>query len=339
MLAIGIITGLGFAALLLPLRPGPATDEVASRPDPIAEPKTPADPNAARTGEEPDSSPTAGGADVKPRRERWRAGAREVYPNAKRLASRVVERLTTYDVDSRPQSLARAITRQFGGDRGAIRDAARQLVMTGTASSGAVVYPQLAGVRPDKASVMVVVDQSLDDGEQQRVERRTVDVRLRMSDGEWSLDAILSAGGRGVPRPEGLSTEAVAVLGHPRIRLTDSARWDIYAGVVNDRLLSLMAAAADRYEIGVTTLATGHPYYVFETDIKSNHTKGRAVDIFSVDGKDVVDQRKKGSAAFKLTRWLFNQGVPELGAPWALDGYGGRSFTDVVHEDHIHVAV
>lgn len=31
--------------------------------------------------------------------------------------------------------------------------------------------------------------------------------------------------------------------------------------------------------------------------------------------------------------------VSQIGAPWALDGYGGRSFTDVVHQDHLHVGV
>ena len=31
--------------------------------------------------------------------------------------------------------------------------------------------------------------------------------------------------------------------------------------------------------------------------------------------------------------------VSEVGSPWALDGYGGRSFTDDVHLDHVHIGV
>ncbi|HZW45071.1 MAG TPA: hypothetical protein VFF32_11890 [Dermatophilaceae bacterium] len=38
-----------------------------------------------------------------------------------------------------------------------------------------------------------------------------------------------------------------------------------------------------------------------------------------------------------LSRWLFDHGLPELGSPWAFDGYGGRSFTNVVHTDHLHL--
>jgi hypothetical protein len=41
-----------------------------------------------------------------------------------------------------------------------------------------------------------------------------------------------------------------------------------------------------------------------------------------------------------LARQVFDQRrISNLGAPWAFDGAGGRSFTDPVHHDHLHLGV
>lgn len=349
VLLAGLLGGLSAAALT---RAGSTHPSAAlTRPGSTHPSESPPETAAASTrGEDvaPTDAPSPGetaerlkrrpgqDAEVAPR---WRPGEAEAYPNAKRRAARVVERLTTYERGSEPGRVAAATARQFGAERSRLMDATRQLVRRDVESLGTVVYPQLGGVRPDAASVMVVFDQSLDGPRGRWIERRTVDVRLRLVAGQWSLDRLGSGGGSPVARLDELSEEAVNVLEHPSIELTDSARWDIYDGTVDDRLLVLMASIADRHEIAVTTLSTGHPNNVFGTTRTSNHTRGRAVDIFSVDGQLVVDQRDKGSAAHSLTRWVFEQGVSELGSPWALDGYNGRSFTDIVHADHIHVAV
>ena len=271
---------------------------------------------------------------------RWRPGDDEVYQNAKRLSATVAQRLATYPRGSKPQRVSRAVAREFGASPERLLGAARELVRAEFQSAGTVVYPQLGGLTPTSASVMVVIDQDLLDGAgARRAERRTLDVRLRLVDGEWALDAVASGGGTPAERPARLPPEAAAVVDHPSVVLSDSARWDIYAGRIAPELLSLIARIGDRHEIEVATLSTGHPFNVFATDRQSNHTKGRAVDIYSVDGDTVVSQRAGRTPARRLTRWLFGQGVPELGSPWALDGYGGRSFTDDVHLDHLHVGV
>ena len=271
---------------------------------------------------------------------RWRPGDDEVYPNAKRLAAVVAQRLATYPQGSSPRGVSRAVARKFETSADRLLGAARELVRGEFQSAGTVVYPQLGGLTPTAASVMVVIDQELLDATGgRRVERRTLDVRLRLADGEWALDGVASGGGVPVDRPRQLSPEAAAVLDHPSVVLSDSARWDIYGAGIATELLALIARVADRHQIAVATLSTGHPLNVFATDRQSNHTKGRAVDIYSIDGEPVVSQRTKGSAAHRLTGWLFDRGVPELGSPWALDGYGGRSFTDDVHLDHLHVGV
>ncbi|HVM19503.1 MAG TPA: hypothetical protein VM307_06050 [Egibacteraceae bacterium] len=332
---VGAVGGLSAAALTTTLSPDPRGDARATPGE-----RQPEEPTTSQRADTPERAAEQPSSAEAPRpNARWVPVEAEVYPNAKRLAARVVERLTSYEAGTTRRTAAAKVARRFGVARADVADAARELVRPGTSSVGTVVYPQLGGVAASTSSVMVVVDQELDDGARRWTERRTVDVRLRLVDGGWALDRLGSGGGAAVDAPERLSAAAWAVLAHEAIELTDSARWDIYHGMVDDRLLSLMVSIGDRHEIAVATLATGHPPNVWSTDRPSNHTRGRAVDIFRVDGELVVEQREKGSAAHRLTRWLFKQGVPELGSPWALDGFGGRSFTDVVHADHVHVAV
>ena len=326
----GVVVGAAF--VLARLSPAPAT--------PLADPPARGETADAATGVGPDDG-TAPGGTPRPGGEgaKWRPAKQEVYPNAKRLSARVVESLTTFAADADAADVADATARRFGTSPAKLRRASNELVRLGARSTGTVVYPQLAGVGPDSAAVMVVVDQTLEDGDDVWVERRTVDVRLRLEEQSWVLDGVGSAGGVAMERPAQLSQESVTVLDHPSIRLTDSARWDIYSGKVADRLLRLMARAADRHTFAVVAISTGHPPNVFGTDRTSNHTMGRAVDIFTVDDEAVVGAERKRSPAYRLTRWLYREGVPELGSPWDLDGDGGRSFTDDVHADHIHVSV
>jgi hypothetical protein len=86
------------------------------------------------------------------------------------------------------------------------------------------------------------------------------------------------------------------VLAHPRIELPDSAVWDIHRGRISDTLLAVMARAADEVDYGVVVLDTGHPWEIFGTDRQSDHTRGRAVDIYRVGDRNVVDDRADGSA-------------------------------------------
>ncbi|MBW2257500.1 MAG: carboxypeptidase regulatory-like domain-containing protein [Deltaproteobacteria bacterium] len=87
-------------------------------------------------------------------------------------------------------------------------------------------------------------------------------------------------------------------------------------------------------------MATGHPYHVFETDRVSHHTIGRAIDIHRVGARQVIDDRDDGSTTESLVQWLWeNSRVIQVGSPWDVDGGSKRSFANVVHQDHIHVAV
>lgn len=264
----------------------------------------------------------------------------EVYPGAKRLASSIAQAVTTYDLDpnqDRRTALADLVPAHAGS---ALLDSAADLHHPDGWSRGRVIYPQLGGVTDERVSVMVVTEQRIGTPEGERRETRTLDVRLQLEDGEWVFDRLASVGGEAPDSAPPPSSEARAVLEDPRIELPDSARWDILAGEVSPTLLRLMARAADQAPYGVVVLSTGHPHEIFGTDRQSDHTRGQAVDIYRVGDAGVIDDRHDGSTTHELTRWFYDQPeVARIGSPWALDGFGGRSFTDVVHEDHLHVAV
>lgn len=269
----------------------------------------------------------------------YEPGESEVHPAAKRLAGRVATALVTYDPD---EDLDAVLSRLDGSglDRDALRLTAEPLHEAGSRSVGEVVYPQMGGLDDDRASVMVVTRQRLEraDGETAEL-TRTLDVRLRRAAGEWVFEDLSSAGGEPSSRPDDLPAVAEAVLDDPRIWLPDSARWDVYRGTVATELLESMLEIAERYPYRVVTLSSGHPHHVFSTDRVSDHTRGLAVDIFEVGGDLVVNQRTETSPAYEVARWLYDEGIGQLGSPWAFDGVGGRSFTDEVHQDHLHVSV
>ena len=208
-------------------------------------------------------------------------------------------------------------------------------------SRATVVYPQLGGATDDRISIMIVIRQEFGGvGESVSTETRTLDIRLTKQGADWVFDELASAGGEPVPRPTALSAIAAEVVDHPNIELPDSARWDIYRGTTTPQLLGIMADLADHTPYGVVVLTTGHPHHVFETDRVSNHTLGRAVDVYRVEGTYIVDDRARGSTSWDLVRWLCGRAqMASVGSPWVVHDGECRSFTDDVHQDHIHVSV
>jgi hypothetical protein len=187
---------------------------------------------------------------------------------------------------------------------------------------------------------MVVVEQRIGSSAGIRTETRTLDIRTRLRDGEWYFTNLASDGGEPVPPPDRLSEAARAVVDNPRIELPDSARWDIYAGRVAPELLTLMARAAEHAPFGVIVFDSGHPWNIFGTDRMSDHSRGIAVDVHRIGDRLVIDDRAEDSLTHRFVQWLFDQpDVARIGSPWALDGFGGRSFTDLLHQDHLHIAV
>lgn len=327
-MALAACSDRGPGAAPTPTPTGPASPATAS-PDPTPSPSPPSpSPSPSPTARELEPHPPYDPADD------------DVELAAKRLAGRIAQRLTTYTPDDTPAQLAARVA-----DDGQLRDlvaAIDPLHVDGVASRGRVIYAQLGGLTSKAAAVLVVTEQETarPDGTLSTV-TRTLDVRLERGDPQedWRFDSLQSAGGRAVARPDDLSGPAAAVVDDPRIELPDSARWDIFRGRIDEELLKVMLGLADHTPYGVVVLASGHPVHVFDSDRVSNHTAGRAVDVYRIDDTLVVEGRGEDTVVHDAARWLFDEGLPELGSPWSFDDYGGRSFTDPVHQDHLHLGI
>lgn len=317
---------------------GGGTTTVSATEDP---PSTP----AATAVRPPSPSPSPSARDTPPpppATRTWQPSGDEVHVEVKQRAAEAALALTTYEADSALQDVVATVTDDDTRARELTRVAA-ELYRPDGWSRGRIVYPQMGGLRATRASVMVVVEQTVQDDERddgRRIVTRTLDVRLVRTEQGWAFDELASAGGSPAPRPDALPPAAEAVLDSPRIELPDSARWDVHRGEIATALLEVMAELAEQTPYGVVVLSSGHPWDVFETGRQSSHTRGHAVDVYRLGDELVVDGRAAtGTRTHQTVQWLFDTPqVSNLGSPWRLDGHGGRSFTDAVHQDHLHVS-
>lgn len=281
---------------------------------------------------------------------RWTPLPAEPLPRLKQVAANFVQDLANREAGGPPEAVLAAALAGVaapGLDEAAVLTAAAPLLGE-PGSRAEVVYPQFGGLVPDgpsarSASVMVVLRQTLvtPSGASKDVVR-TCDVRLVQSGGVWRVTALASAGGEPVDRPDGLDPVAVAVLDDPRIDLPDTARWDVHAGRVALDVLRVLRDTAALAPLSVCVLQTGHPVEVFGTARTSDHTKGRAVDVWAVGGQPVIGQASTGSPLRAVIDAAFaHPRVRQVGSPPGTDLDGParrRSFVNVVHSDHLHLA-
>ncbi len=263
----------------------------------------------------------------------------EVLRDRKELGGQFAQAVLTYDADATVETQLEDLRADFGFEPDDDTAALIEEAMVPNATNvGTVRYVQMGGNRPDRASLMVWVDQERvsSDGTTS-TESRVVDVRVRLGADGWEVSRLASAGGPAVDRPADLSDLAASVADHQNISMPDSARWDIYAGHTTVGMLSRMIEVAEFTDYAVLVLGRGHPYRVFATESVSRHSVGQAMDVYEVGGQLVVDSRFEGSPTWNLARELYDRGTRSIGSPWAFDGFGGRSFTDDVHQDHLHI--
>jgi len=347
VLAAGVVLVGGF--VVIQGRPGGASQAEAAEPGGDGDPAVPvlsevASSTTTSTSTTTSSTSTTSTSLPAPSQElrtleaRYLVPLTEAEPEAKQLATDIAYSLTTYEVSDDHWERLTALGSRSGVD--ALAQASGPLIYSRSWSRGQVIYPQMGGLDNGRASVMVVTRQTVGSGSETSLSVvRTLDIRLVLGATGWEFDALASAGGL-FDNLEDL-TLADAVASDPRIEMPDTARRDILAGTVSPILLGLMEEIADRTPYGVTVLVTGHPHNVFETDRLSDHTVGRAVDIYRVGDRDVVDDRGSDSVTNALVMWLYDRSdVIQVGSPWDLDGeLSTRSFTNAVHQDHIHLAV
>ena len=281
---------------------------------------------------------------------RWAPSPRESVPGLKLAAADVVQALCTRRAGQGLADALASVAPLLGpGFDQALALSVLAPLGEGLASTGEIVYPQYGGLDPMatdavRGAAMVVVRQRvLSEAGLVSTTTRTLDVRLTRFGSQWLVTAVPEAGGEPVARPAGLSPAAVRVLDNPQLVLPDTARWDIHAGLVSDDVLEVLSNAGTLGTVGVTVLRTGHPREVFGTPTVSAHAVGRAVDVWQIAGNAVVDDVGPGTLTTQLqTAAMIDPRVDQVGSPPGtdLDGPGSRrSFANLVHEDHLHLAV
>ena len=159
----------------------------------------------------------------------------------------------------------------------------------------------------------------------------------------WYVDDVLVLalryGSDGLAGAAGTSAvDLAALVSRPNLTLTPQARGDLLAGVVDPRVVRILAAASAGHRIAVSVIGTGHSRFVEGTDRVSNHFYGRAVDIYAVDG---VGVSASNDAALELALAVMitapDLRPDEFGSPWTELGAFPGAFSDASQGDHLHL--
>jgi len=166
---------------------------------------------------------------------------------------------------------------------------------------------------------------------------RLRDALWRYNNASWYVDAVLGDAARYGQAEVPPNAAAPGLLSNPRLVLTDRARGDLAAGLVDGRVVALLAAMTESYAIGASVFKTGHTTFVEGTARVSNHFLGRAVDIYMVDGELVSPS---SPATARLLDWMGSLAgaarPSEIGQPFA-GVVGSGVFSDAAHQDHLHL--
>jgi hypothetical protein len=128
-----------------------------------------------------------------------------------------------------------------------------------------------------------------------------------------------------------------SILNNPNIALTELARQDVSAGVIDGRVLQVLEILSQRFHISISVLKSGHSPYVSGTTSFSNHYFGRAVDIYAVNGANVSPLNFHARQVALLLNQFPEQLRPsEVGSPFYDIVYPG-AFADGDHRDHVHI--
>jgi hypothetical protein len=289
------------------------------RPRPSAAPATPSAP------------PTPG----LPRTTPWRPTSAEVEPAAKLRAVQLVEAIGAWPDGHGGPAAARARVTALGlpaalaDEAGPLRPAADQAALQ-------VVDAQYGGILARSASVLVVCRQWTRRGRTVAAGGTTVDVRLSRGSRGWTVDALHPA--HPGPAARSLPAEVRAALSDDRITLPPAAVADLRSGQVHGSVAAAMLTLARTHRLEVSVVRSGHPLDVFGTSRPSDHPRGRAFDVWRIDGHAVVDPATPRGQIERFMREAAAAGSYNVGGPVLLSGGGpGQFFSDATHHDHVHI--
>lgn|GEM_PF-688501 len=261
----------------------------------------------------------------------WVPGPDEYAPAVKARAVAVVEALAAWSAGHGGTSAAARRLAALGVDP-ALAATAGPLVSDDTVSAVQVLDAQYAGILDTAADVMVMAQWwRRDPGGPLRSGGTTVQVLLEAASPQWRVTGL-------VPAAPGAATGALhgpaaAALAEPRLRLPAAARADIATGTISAQVATALVALARDHVVDVSVVRSGHPYHVFGTGRVSDHPRGRAVDIWAVDGAAVVDPANR-AATEQVMRFGIALGAWQVGGPVQLAG--PQYFSDHTHHDHVH---
>lgn len=302
---------------------------------PTASASHPGVPSASASSGVPGSA-TPTGAPL-PRTSAWLPSPGDIDPDVKLRAVRLIEALGAWPQGDGGVAKARARVAALGLPAG-LADQAGPLLPPSGAAVLRVVDAQYGGILADSASVLVVCDQWTRDGDGPvRAGGTTVDVRLSRASPRWKVTALHPARPGGPASP--LSAEARRVLADSQIQLPPAARADIRGKVVHASVPKAMLDLAGTYRMAVSVVRSGHPIDVFGTDRPSDHPRGRAFDVWQINGHPVVDPATSRALIEKFMRDAAAAGSYNVGGPIQLTGgvTADQFFSDPTHHDHVHV--
>lgn len=262
----------------------------------------------------------------------WAPGPGEVQPEVKRQATRLIEAVGAWTSSGGNVAAARRRAAAAGFDPD-LADALHPLLGAADAAAVQVADAQYGGILPSTASVLVVVDQwRMESGGLLVPGGTTVEVRQERAGQGWKVVDVTPAR---FPLPaRDLSAPARAVLASSRIRLPHAARADVLAGRIHESLLHVLLALGSNHSLEISVLQSGHPQHVFGTSRTSDHSRGRAVDIWAVDDKPIVRPSNRDLAS-SVMRFAVRNGAYNVGGPVLLPGT--QYFSDLTHRDHVHL--
>ncbi|GHI03906.1 hypothetical protein AQI88_08460 [Streptomyces cellostaticus] len=272
-----------------------------------------------------------------PRTTAWRPTSAEVDPEVKLRAVRLVEAIGAWPYGHGGRAAARSRVAALGlGLPRDLVDQAGPLLPAADQAALQVVDAQYGGILARSASVPVVCRQWTRHSATVRAGGTTVDVRLFRSARGWSVDALHPA--RPGPAAASPAPDVRAVLSDDRITLPPAAAADLRSGQVHSSVTKAMLALSGTYRLGVSVVRSGHPLDVFGTSRPSDHPRGRAFDVWQIDGHTVVLPTTPRSLIERFMRDAAAAGSYNVGGPVLLTGGSpGQFFSDATHHDHVHI--
>lgn len=131
------------------------------------------------------------------------------------------------------------------------------------------------------------------------------------------------------------SAQTLALLDNSNVTLSPVGRADLSAGLIDPRVVAVLAHIADAHAIVVGPICSDHAKFDAGGTI-SNHYWGRAADITAVDAVPVRPANAAAyAAAVSLASLPASIRPSEIGTPFLVAAAG--FFTDAAHQDRVHV--